>query len=254
MLETFRGIVLRTVKYGDTSLVVDLYTREYGRKSFTTSSARIKRSVCGVSFWQPMSMLEMTADIRQASSRLPRLADVRSYRCYSDLPYSPVKSTLALFLAEFLCAALKDEREDGALYQYVESSLLWLDAVRQPMAIANFHLVFIMRLTRFVGIYPNMEGEGEYFDLVSGCYSRVRPIHSHFLVADEAKALPLLYYSLVTSQFRGQLLSLFCVAPSFTRSQLSFQLLRFQQNGIDVKDSRACDRRERAHPLSDRHN
>ena len=103
MLETFRGIVLRTVKYGDTSLVVDLYTREYGRKSFTTSSARIKRSVCGVSFWQPMSMLEMTADIRQASSRLPRLADVRSYRCYSDLPYSPVKSTLALFLAEFLC-------------------------------------------------------------------------------------------------------------------------------------------------------
>lgn len=193
MLETFRGIVLRTVKYGDTSLVVDLYTREYGRKSFTTSSARIKRSVCGVSFWQPMSMLEMTADIRQASSRLPRLADVRNYRCYSDLPYSPVKSTLALFLAEFLCAALKDEREDGALYQYVESSLLWLDAVRQPMAIANFHLVFIMRLTRFVGIYPNMEGEGEYFDLVSGCYTRVRPIHSHVLVADEAKALPLLY-------------------------------------------------------------
>ena len=108
MLETFRGIVLRTVKYGDTSLVVDLYTREYGRKSFTTSSARIKRSVCGVSFWQPMSMLEMTADIRQASSRLPRLADVRSYRCYSDLPYSPVKSTLALFLAEFLCGALKE--------------------------------------------------------------------------------------------------------------------------------------------------
>ena len=193
MLETFRGIVLRTVRYGDTSLVVDLYTREYGRKSFTASSARIKRSVCGVSFWQPLSMLEMTADIRQTSSRLPRLSDVRSYRCYSDLPYSPVKSTLALFLAEFMCAALREEKDSGALYQFVESSLLWLDTVSEPVCVAIFHLVFIMRLTRFVGIYPNMEGEGEFFDLVAGCFTAVRPNHAHVLYGEEAKALPTLY-------------------------------------------------------------
>ncbi|MBR1521954.1 MAG: DNA repair protein RecO [Bacteroidaceae bacterium] len=193
MQENIRGIVLRTVKYGDTSLIVDLFTESRGRQSFMASTSRAKRFVRSVSFWQPLSMVEFSADIRPNAGKLPRPVDVHPYYNYVDLPFSPVKSTLALFLAEFLCAALREEKESTPLYRYLEFSLQWLDMVENPSAMANFHLVFLMHLSRFIGIYPNLECPDLYFDLLSGCYCDRPPSHSHYLRYAEAQTLPLLF-------------------------------------------------------------
>ena len=160
MQETFRGIVLRTVKYGDTSLIVDLFTESHGRMSFMASTSRAKRSVRSVSFWQPLSMVEFSAELLPNGGKLPRPSDVRTYYNYIDLPFSPIKSTLALFLAEFLSAALREEKENTPLYRYIESSLQWLDLADSPASIANFHLAFLMHLSRFIGIYPNLDVSG----------------------------------------------------------------------------------------------
>ena len=192
MQETLRGIVLRTVKYGDTSMVVDLFTESHGRQSFMASTARAKRSVRSKSFWQPLSMVEFSAEMRPVGG-LPRPSDVRTYYNYTDLPFSPVKSTLALFLAEFLSAALREEKENTSLYRYIESSLQWLDMVDKPIATANFHLAFLMHLSRFIGIYPNLERPDYYFDLLAGSYCDRQPPHAHFLRRQEAQALPVLF-------------------------------------------------------------
>ena len=157
MQETLRGIVLRTVKYGDNSLIVDLFTESRGRQSFMTSTMRAKRSVRSVSFWQPLSMVEFSAELKPNAGKLPRPADVRTYYNYTDLPFSPLKSTLALFLAEFLSAALREEKENLPLYRYIESSLQWIDLAEDSAALANFHLTFLMHLSRFIGIYPNLD-------------------------------------------------------------------------------------------------
>ena len=143
MQENIRGIVLRTVRYGDTSMIVDLFTASRGRQSFVASTSRAKRSVRSVSYWQPLSMVEFSADIRGNAGRLPKPVDVHSYYNYVDLPFSPVKSSLALFLSEFLCAALREEKENAPLYAYLESSLQWLDMVENPSAMANFHARFL---------------------------------------------------------------------------------------------------------------
>ena len=209
MQETLRGIVLRTVKYGDASLIVDLFTERYGRMSFMASTSRAKRSVRSVSFWQPLSMVEFSAELRPNAGKLPRPADVRSYYNYQDLPFSPVKSTLALFLSEFLSAALREEKDNPLLYKYVESSLQWLDMVESPASMANFHLVFLMHLSRFIGIYPNLDLKPNlnpklnpklstlnsqlYFDLLAGSYCDCQPPHAHFLRYEEAQALPILF-------------------------------------------------------------
>lgn len=193
MNKTIKGIVIRTVKYGDSSLIADLFTESHGRCSFMATVARAKRNVRTSTFWHPLSMVEFTADIRQGSSRLPRPQEVRSYYCYSNLTVSPVKSAIALFLAEFLSAALREEKVNVPLYRYIESSLMWLDATADPRSIANFHLVFLMHLSRFVGIYPNLEKETPYFDLQAGCYVPSRPYHSNALTGDEAHALPTLF-------------------------------------------------------------
>ena len=197
MQQTLRGIVLRTVKYGDTSIIVDLFTESHGRMSFMASTSRAKRSVRNVSFWQPLSMVEFSAELLPNGGKLPRPSDVRTYYNYMDLPFSPVKSTLALFLSEFLSAALREEKENAPLFRYIESSLQWLDLAEAPASVANFHLAFLMHLSRFIGIYPNLDlnpnsslplgGVGGssnpqlYFDLLAGSYCERQPLHAHFL-------------------------------------------------------------------------
>lgn len=193
MQENIRGIVLRTVKYGDASLIVDLFTESRGRQSFMASVARSKRAARSVSLWQPLSMIAFTADIRPSMGKLPKPAEAHAYYNYLELPFSPIKSTLALFLAEFLCAALREEKENAPLYRYLESSFQWLDMVENPVAMANFHLAFLMHLSRFIGIYPNLDTPANYFDLVSGCYCDRQPSHAHFLRHEEAKLLPTLF-------------------------------------------------------------
>lgn len=193
MQETLRGIVLRTVRYGDTSLIVDLFTESHGRQSFMASTSCAKRSVRSVSFWQPLAMVELGAELRLNTGKMPRPNDVCIYYNYVDLPFSPVKSTLALFLSEFLCAALYEEKENPPLYRYLESSLQWLDLVGDSASVANFHLAFLMHLSRFIGIYPNLERPDRYFDLLAGSYSDRQPTHAHFLQGKEAKALPTLF-------------------------------------------------------------
>ena len=232
MQETLRGIVLRTVRYGDTSLIVDLFTESHGRMSFMASTLRAKRSVRSVSFWQPLSMVEFSAELLPNGGKLPRPSDVRTYYNYIDLPFSPIKSTLALFLAEFLSAALREEKENTPLYRYIESSLQWLDLADSPASIANFHLAFLMHLSRFIGIYPNLDVSGNlnpnlnpnpplsavnsplstvhfqlstlnsqlstlnsqlYFDLLAGTYCDRQPSHAHFLRNEEARVLPVLF-------------------------------------------------------------
>ena len=207
MQENIRGIVLRTVKYGDTSLIIDLFTESRGRLSFMASVARSKRAARSISLWRPLSMVAFSADIRLNMGKLPKPTDAHTYYNYVDMPFSPVKSSLALFLAEFLCAALREEKENAPLYRYLESSLQWLDMVESPVAMANFHLVFLMHLSRFIGIYPNLDNPDHYFDLISGCYSGRQPMHAHFLQQKEAELLPAIFrmnYSAMDIRFSRQ--------------------------------------------------
>lgn len=191
MQENIRGIVLRTVKYGDTGLIVDMFTEQYGRRSFATKIVRGRRTMSFGVVWSPLAMVEFVADIRP-NGKLPAPKDVRLYYNNVGLMFSPVKSSIVLFLSEFLTYALKDEVANAALYAYLESSIMWLDVSEEPFS--NFHLVFLLRLTRFLGIYPNVDGclPLSCFDLVAGCFTKSQPCHPNFLRPSEASLLPLL--------------------------------------------------------------
>lgn len=192
MQQRISGIVLRTVKYGDSSLIVDLFTESHGRMSFVAHvSTSGRRRSSGAVFWRPLSMVEFDADLH-GQGRLAHARNVRLSHNYTDLPFQPHKQMLVLFLAEFLSRVLREQQADAPLYGYLTHSLLWLDAA--PSGFANFHLVFLLRLSQFVGIWPNIEGEpdGRYFDLRSGTYADAVPLHPDFLSPDESRLLPLL--------------------------------------------------------------
>lgn len=192
MLVSTKAIVLRQLKYGEQQLIVDLLTEELGRLSFMvrmpkTSKAKVKKQ-----FFQPLSILEVVFDYRQRS-QLQRLRDVRVAVPYFSAQTNPVKLTILLFLAEFLGYATRGVQKDVLLFGFVEHSLVWLDTASQGYA--NFHLVFMLRMSRFIGFYPNMDTyvDGAFFDLREGRFTTAVPVHPDFLKPDEAAPMSTLF-------------------------------------------------------------
>lgn len=154
MLEKTRGIVLHTLRYTDSKVIVTMFTEARGAVSFMVRMPHSRRSVMQNVLLTPLSLLEVDIDY-QETARLQRLVDVRVDEPYQSLPYHPMKQTIALFLSEFLYYSLREEQRNPELYDYLESSLLWLD--NRSERYANFPLTFLIRLSRFLGFWPDTE-------------------------------------------------------------------------------------------------
>jgi len=207
MLQKTLGIVLHSLKYNDSSNVVDVYTSLHGRLPFLVGISKTRRIRVKSVLFQPLSILEFDADFRPVRS-LFRIKDVKSYYPFSSIPYRPEKLAIAIFLSEFLYRALHEENENPELFTYLLNSIQWLDTAEKEYA--NFHLVFLMRLSRFLGFYPNVENsrKGSYFDLEGAVFSDLQPIHKSFLFPEEA--------SMVTTLLRMNYdnMHLFCLNHS----------------------------------------
>ena len=188
MLQKLSGIVLSTFKYSDTKSIVHMYTDQNGRMSFLIPATRSRKSAVNGVLFQPLSILEFEADVRPKSSLHP-IKEAKMWYTFRSLPYNPYKSGIALFLSEFLCRTLKEEVANEPLYAYLLTSIQWLDEC--DGGFANFHLVFLMRLSRFIGLYPNVENyeEGDYFDMLNACFVKCKPMHGMFLQPDESYKL-----------------------------------------------------------------
>ncbi len=185
------AVVLRSVKYGDQGLVVDMLTRQYGRLSFMVRLSRSPRGKMRRQFFLPLSMVEVDFDYRMRQG-LQRLNDIRLWHPLPDLQTNPYKLSISMFLAEFLCHATRLESDNQNLFDFVDISLEWLDGVEERFA--NFHLVFMIRMSRFIGFFPNTEHaeDGGYFDLLNACFTKTLPDHGHFLMPAEASKISLL--------------------------------------------------------------
>jgi DNA repair protein RecO (recombination protein O) len=135
--------------------------------------------------------LEIETDIRP-KLQLQKLNDVRLLTPFASIPFEPDKLAISLFVAEFLYYALRSEQRNELLYDYLEYSIMWLDG--QQVNFANFHIVFLLRLTRFLGFYPNMDDyeDGDYFDLRESEFMRNPPVHRDFLHPEEAQKVQLM--------------------------------------------------------------
>lgn len=191
MLIKSRAIVLHTLKHTDESIIVELLTEATGSVSFAVRVSRSRRAAVRHTLFRPLALLEVEWNHR-ATGGLQRLRSAQAAVPLVSLPYEARKATVALFLAEFLHHAARTEAAPGLLFDYVFSSVEWFDAARGNCA--NFHLVFLLRLARFLGFAPNLDGAapGACFDLEAGRFTAQRPAHPHFIGPDEAARLPLL--------------------------------------------------------------
>ena len=135
--------------------------------------------------FQPLSLVEFEAEVRLKST-LHTIKEAKLWYPFQTIPYDPYKSGIALFLAEFLFRALREETDNEALYAYLVHSIQWLDSCERSFA--NFHLVFLMRLSRFLGLYPYVETyqEGDYFDMLNACFTPQQPLTGVYVLPQEA--------------------------------------------------------------------
>ncbi len=186
MTETLTGIVLRTIKYSDNLMVADMYTKERGRASFLVPVSRSGRSKVRSVLFQPLSMLTFTVNAGRKNA-IPRLSEVHPYVMYHTIPFDVVKSAVAIYIAEFLVAVLREEGENEALFAYLDYSLSFFDASDEDFS--NFHIIFLLQLTRFLGIFPNIENVSKEccFDLLAGYLTSEYPLHAHFLPPQDTR-------------------------------------------------------------------
>ncbi len=172
-----QGIVLHTVKYGDSSLVAFVLTDVLGRQSYMVQgvkSAKGKGNKAAV--LQPMFILEFEG-LQTPHAQMHRMKDVRMPHSLQNIPFDVRKSTIALFMAETLYRLIKEVEPNSPLFRFVKESVLALDGLEE--GVSNFHLWFLVRLSSFLGFYPSNEySAGDWFDIAEGGFCHSSPRHN----------------------------------------------------------------------------
>ena len=180
------GIVIRTIKYSESSVIAKIYTREFGLQSFIIKGVRGKKGKNKTAALQHLSLVEIEAYQKEASG-LKSVKNIQLRHPYSSIPFNIVKSTIAIFISEVLDKVLHENEADEQLFNFIDSALSLLDIENNA---ANFHLIFLIQLTRFLGFQLlNSDNQNIYFDLESSEFTSIRPLHDNFTKKEETSLL-----------------------------------------------------------------
>lgn len=154
MLQKTKGIVLHYIKYGDSSIIVHIYTDVFGRQAYIVNGVRNKKSKIRLSRFQPLSVLEL--DVYYKSTReIQRIKDLKNYLPLQTVHNDIVKSTIAIFISEIIYKTLREVEPNKPLFDFIYNSIKLLDI--KTTGIENFHLVFLLLLSKYLGILPQLK-------------------------------------------------------------------------------------------------
>ena len=172
-----RGIVFKAIKYGETSVIIDLYTRERGLRSFIINGVRRSKSRNGAGLYRPLSILEAVA-FDQHEDKLSRIKEAASAHIYQSLLQHVIKANIALFAIELSRNTIKEKEGNPELYDYLEAWLIHLDSTDEQL---SYHpLRFLIGLCNHLGFTPtNNYTDQTYFDLYEGQFYST-PVSTHY--------------------------------------------------------------------------
>jgi len=165
MLLTTNAIVLSKIKYRDNDLIVKCYTQKEGIVSYLLKGVLKSKKGSKTAYYQLLTQLQLVTDFKPSRS-LHYIKEVKINYLYSSLHSNILKSAIVMFLSEVLSTSLQEEEQNDTLYNYLEATLQWLDVNDNY---ANFHLLFLLNLTKHLGFYPDTSKiEAPYFNLEDG--------------------------------------------------------------------------------------
>jgi DNA repair protein RecO (recombination protein O) len=183
MLQKTKGMVLRSVKYGETSLIVTIFTEMLGIQSYLVNGVRSAtlKNPYRAGMFQPATLLDLVV-YHSDRSNLHRIREFRLLRIYTDIYKNVHKNTVALFMVELLQKCLKQPESNTVLYEFIEDAFIHLDLANAQIT-ANFPLYFTLHLAHFFGfrIQDDYSDENTILDLHEGGFFPGKPVHQHFL-------------------------------------------------------------------------
>lgn len=179
------GIVLRSLRYSDQQIILDIFTEEAGTIPYILRLPRNNKRGTKAAVWQPLSLVEVLWE-PHLKANLQKPKELTLWQPWRDMPFRPAKTAICIFLSEFLGHALRSEQENEGLFRFIVNSLQWLDEADSRYS--SFHIVFLLHLSRFLGFMPNVEDweEGSIFDLQAASFTRARPAHPFYIEGAEA--------------------------------------------------------------------
>lgn len=186
-----KGVVLHSLRYGDSGLVVYMLTDVLGRQTYLVRGVRSRTGRGNRSaLFQPMFVVEFEG-LESPKSQMHGLKDLSSALPLVSLPFDIRKSSISLFMAEVLYRLIRESEANSPLFDFVCASVAALDAMQQ--GVANFHLWFLVRLSALLGFAPGNEyAPGDWFDIQEGLFTPHAPVHGVAMNRDNARILSLL--------------------------------------------------------------
>lgn len=168
MLKKTRGIIIHHTRFGENSRVVNIYTEDWGMRGFLLQKGKRKDNKAAL--LQGLTLVELVAYYKEQSG-LQRISELRAQPVLRSVHADIQKSTLTLFITELLYRSLKEENANPELYNFLHHSILILDNLKN--SVAQFHLYFMIQLSKHLGFYPNgtWSNETPYFNLLDGTYT-----------------------------------------------------------------------------------
>jgi len=177
MLTNSEAIILGYINYSETSVILKTYTRGFGFKSFIIRGIRTKKKKkITLGQLQPLNILDI--EFNNKNSELSYLKTIRIIEPYNSINDDIIKINICLFLAEFLSKILKIDLKNEPLFEFIKQSLLWFDNSSKA---SNFHLLFILKLSDYLGIMPKYSSEESlYFDIENGIFTNT-PMSNNYI-------------------------------------------------------------------------
>jgi len=185
MLVKTKAIVLTSLKYGESDLIVKCFTEEgvksYLLKRILKSKSKKVNIAVSIAYFQPLTLLNLTAN-HNNKGNLNSIQEARISYLYQTISTNIFKQSIVLFLAETLSNSLYEEEKNPRLFQFIETALIWLDTHENT---ANFHLLFLLNLTKYLGFYPETkEKNSQYFNLAEGYFTNVKSLN-HYIYGEK---------------------------------------------------------------------
>lgn len=186
MLIKTEGLVLKTVKFQETSLIVKIFTETHGLLSFMVNGVRSSKAQNKAALFQPLTFLELVVYFRD-NKNLLRLKEYKNAHIYQSLPFDIVKSSVAMLLLEVLEQCIKEEETNEELYQFLKEKFVELDAAEKTSP--NFVLHFLADFMVLTGIQPNgyFSEKHPYFNLREGSFLEKELHHEYSLTKENSE-------------------------------------------------------------------
>jgi DNA repair protein RecO (recombination protein O) len=198
VLHKTKGVVFRFTKYGETSIIVNIFTELFGLQSYIVNGVRSSSKRSKIALYQPLTLLDLVV-YHKENANILRIKEIKCYHPYQTVTSEIRKSALAMFINEVLNKSVKEQSHAGEIHDFIASSLIVLDQHQKP---ENFHLLFLLGLSKHLGFGPNLTEEvlgGNWMDEAD------ERVLKQLLVTDYTSAISITYdqrQTLLTSLLR----------------------------------------------------